>query len=103
MRSLFAAQILLAALVFAQDDGTTTVDDGTTAPADDGTTTAADDGTATTTDDGSTAAPTAGGDTATEDAAADDAEQTFSAQCLDWILAFRDQLDDNLFFYDAAS
>ena len=63
MRSLFAAQILLAALVLAQDEANT--GDEVTTTADDG---AGDEA----------ATVTAGGDTATEDAAADAQEQTFS-------------------------
>ena len=67
MRSLFAAQILLAALVLAQDEGNTA--DEVTTTADDGAGDGAGDEAATV---------TAGGDTATEDAAADAQEQTFS-------------------------
>ena len=71
MRSLFAAQILLGALVFAQD----------AAPAD---TTASGDAA-----------------TSAEDTAADDAEQTFSDGCLAWILGFRDSIDDSLTYFNA--
>ena len=68
MRSLFAAQILLAALVLAQDDGTTADPTGDTV--DPNTTTTTDDGTGDAAGDEATTVTT-GGDTATEDAAAD--------------------------------